>query len=282
METSLVPATSVGLSDLPVELLAHILGYLDSYEDLATCISSSAVLLDGFLFKKNTTLFKVVCRAIGYGCLPDALAIVRCPDFSNSTDHNEMRTRIRDYLTGRASQDPWPSSHKEVVLLCQLDRVIMRFVDDLVRKAKSNNWAVEEGCLPHWASSSFSHRCTADQGSARPAITRAELTRYRRAWFRHELFHKAFARNTAPGLFSKSHQSRLLLNDLEMWEVVGIQAIHTHLKDLHMMMFNSLYDEMQALLLDKTAQPSVQGGWDSDHAKEVNINPEIAGLRYQA
>ncbi|KAK8008745.1 hypothetical protein PG991_011296 [Apiospora marii] len=265
MKTSLAPATSVGLSDLPVELVAHILGYLDSYEDLATCLSSSAVFLDGFLYRRNTTLFKVVCRSIGYECLPDALAIVRCPDFSDITDRDEMRTRINSYLTDRASQDPWPCSRKEVVMLCQLDRVIMRFVDDLVRKAKSDNWAAEEGCLPHWADSSFSYCGTASQESTRPAITRAESTRYRRAWLRHELFNKVFIRNKAPSLFRSSQQSRLLLDDLEMWEIVGIQAIHMHLKDLHMMMLDSLYDEIQSLLLNTAAQPSIPGRLNSGH-----------------
>lgn len=275
METSLVPATSVGLSYLPVELVAHILGYLDSYEDLVMCLSSSAVLLDGYLYKKNTILTNVVCRSIGDECLPDALAIIRCPDFSDSTDRNELRTRISGYLADRASQDPRPSSRKEVVLLCQLDRVIVRFVDDLVRKAKSNNWAQEEGRLPHWADpSSFFPSCTASQESPRPAITRAESTRYRRAWLRHELFHKVFSRNAAPTVFSSSQKSQLLLGDLEMWEIVGIEAIHMYLRDLHVIMFESLYDEIQTILLGEAAQPSTETSPDPDR-EQVSTPPKV-------
>ncbi|KAK8122265.1 hypothetical protein PG984_010935 [Apiospora sp. TS-2023a] len=269
-EISLVPATSAGLSDLPVELIAHILGYLDSYEDLATCISSSAVLLGGYLYKSNTTLAKVVCRSIGDECLADALAIVRYPEFSDSIDRDELRTRTSDYLTNRASQDLRPCSRQEVVQLCQLDRVIMRFVDDLVRKAKADDWAEEESLLPHWADSSFYHCCAAIPESPRPAITRAELVRYKRAFLRHELFHKSFTRNPAPGLFNNSQKSKLLLGDLETWDVVGILAIHTYLRDLHMVMFQSLYDEMQTILLGKAAQHSIRGFSDSDLDKVSN------------
>ncbi|KAK7962440.1 uncharacterized protein PG986_003265 [Apiospora aurea] len=152
LDTSLVAATSVGLSDLPIELLAHILGDLDSYEDLAACLSSSPIFLDGFLYKKKTILPNVVCRSIGDECLRDALTIVRCPNFSDGTDRDELRGRISDYLTNRASQEPWPCSREEAVLLCRLDRVIMRFVDDLVRTAKLNldDWDRKQRYVPHW------------------------------------------------------------------------------------------------------------------------------------
>ncbi|KAK8072309.1 hypothetical protein PG996_005657 [Apiospora saccharicola] len=268
-EIFLVPATSAGLSDLPVELIAHILGYLDSYEDLATCISSSAVLLDGYLYKSNTTLAKVVCRSIGDECLADALTIVHYYGFSDSIDRDELRSRTSDYLTNRASQDLRPSSRQEVVQLCQLDRVIMRFVDNLVRRAKADDWTEEEGLLPHWADSSFSHCCAAIP-ELRPAINRAELVRYKRAFLRHELFHKLFTCNPTPGLFNNSQKSKLLLGDLEMWEVVGILAIHTYLRDLHMVMFQSLYDEIQTILVGKAAQHSIQGFLDSDQDKVSN------------
>ncbi|KAK8016252.1 hypothetical protein PG993_014441 [Apiospora rasikravindrae] len=250
LDASLVAATCVGLSNLPVELLAHILGDLDSYEDLAASLSSSPILLNGFLYKKNTILSTVVCSSIGVECLPDALAIVRCPNLSGITDGDELHSRISGYLTNRASQDPRPSSREESVLLCQLDRIIMRFVDDYVRKAKLNNLA----SLPHWADSSFSRRMTVVEGMPRIDISRAELTRYKLAFLRHELFQKVFIRNQIPRLFSTQEQSGLLMSGLEMWEIVGIEVVNGHFRRQHQLMRESLYDEMQRMLCQYSQQ----------------------------
>ncbi|KAK8074949.1 hypothetical protein PG997_009612 [Apiospora hydei] len=250
LDTSLVAATSVGLSDLPIELLAHILGDLDSYEDLAACLSSSPILLSSFLYKKKTILSKVICGSIGDECLSDALTIVRCPDFSNITDGDELHSRISSYLTNRASQDHRPSSREESVLLCQLDRIIMRFVDDFVRKAKVGSL----GSLPHWADSSFSHRMTVVENMPRITISRAELTRYKLAFLRHELFHKAFDRNQIPRLFSEGEQSFLLMSGWETWEIAGIEAVSGYIQRLHHLMRASLYDEMKRVLCQYSQQ----------------------------
>ncbi|KAK7914520.1 hypothetical protein PG985_012223 [Apiospora marii] len=216
---------SPGLSKLPTEVLAGVLGPLDSSEDLRACLHASPIMWHSYMWKPRTILSEVACRSIGYDCLKDALAIIRFPELSTGMSRDQLRFQIAYYL---------------------LNRVIMRFVGDLVRKARGPDRMDALVRLPSWAHPSFPQGLPHDTEWL--DLSKAELTRYKLAFLRHEIFHLLCVRITSAGLFSVHEQSILLFERLEEHEIVGLGAVHLYLRRLHVYMLSTLENVTQQAL----------------------------------
>lgn len=236
---------SSGLSKLPAEVLADILGRLDSSEDLRACLYASPIMWHSYMWKPNTILSAVTCRSIGYDCFHHSLAIIRFPELPTGMSRDDLRRRIVGYLLRVASQN-FQLSHSEAKLLCQLDCVIMRFVGDLVRKAMRPDRKGHWESLPSWTHPSFTRDLTDD--TEQLDLSKAELMRYKLAFLHRKLFHLLFVRTKLPGLFNVQELSNLLFRNLEEYDIAGIEAVHAYLRRLHARMLEDVEDAMQQVL----------------------------------
>lgn len=230
---------------LPPEIWVLILGNLDSYDDIQSCIQASPFLLKLYLSHRERTLRHITENSIGDPrALSDALAIVRWPTFTPSDDDDDssLRSSIEAHL-GEYTQ----STRKDAVSadfhsIRRLNKTVTEFIFDFANKAKSPNPESAHWKVPYWSHPSFPISPLSDT----KLLSTRELISFKRAFLRYELFARAFHIRLGQPLFSAVDQ-RTLLDGLSKCDGDRIWAVYRYVR----MQFTTLRRQIKTDFCDE-------------------------------
>lgn len=230
---------------LPPEIWVLILGNLDSYDDIQSCIQASPFLLKLYLSHRERTLRHITENSIGDPrALSDALAIVRWPTFTPSDDDDDssLRSSIEAHL-GEYTQ----STRKDAVSadfhsIRRLNKTVTEFIFDFANKAKSPNPESAHWKVPYWSHPSFPISPLSDT----KLLSTRELISFKRAFLRYELFARAFRIRLGQPLFSAVDQ-RTLLDGLSKCDGDRIWAVYRYVR----MQFTTLRRQIKTDFCDE-------------------------------
>lgn len=213
--------------NLPPELLSLILRNLNSPRDLHSLISASPSCLHAFLGNKYRILLWLCVKGIQPGALRDALALHHAP--RRTVAHGRMGLRCNEGVEPTDSEpflskyfsdatfEP-PTDMADLTELLRLQSLVSRFAHGYFKEATALLGAPLAPSDP-----------TIIGEVAPPSPT--EWTRLQRAFFRYELYCRAFPSDKKP-LYQCTHardQCELFMDRLKPWEVEEITCVHNYL-----------------------------------------------------
>lgn len=223
------------LETLAPELLILIQRMVESPRDLHSLIKASPTCLHTFCLNRARILSSVVVNGIQPGALRHAIAISYAPAPEAARSHQRKRRRrnpgiapnpLEPFLDKYFSAEPFdlPTEISDLAALCRLQTLVSRFANEYFERATRLLRAAR-------ASTPQSH-CLPCRDDVTP-LSRSELTRLQRAFFRHELYCRitpsnrdAYCSRTFP---TSPDQFRLFIARLEPWEAEEMSCVHDYL-----------------------------------------------------
>ncbi|RDL41891.1 uncharacterized protein BP5553_01870 [Venustampulla echinocandica] len=244
---------SVGLHDLPGELLSLILQQVDSPSHLHNLLVASAPCYRIFSSRRERVLSSVLQNAICVEAVHDALAVIGAPRFTQLSKH-PTREDVTNFLKSYHSTPfQFPTDFKSLCALSHLLTIVEHFVTAFSTQAHRalETLGKPYRSLPRWAWPPAPSSCRIEVALPLSVIERARL---QRAFFRFELYCRIFPQSSSRGvsLFPRADQSRLFLSRLSPWEIDEINCVHQYLSSLVGVLVDELEDQLVGTVLSAT------------------------------
>lgn len=217
--------------NLPPEILSLIQRNLNKRRDLHSLIAASPNCLHTFLGNRYRILLSVCVNGIQPGALRDALAVHHAPRRTVSHGRKGLRCNkgiqpidCEPFLSKYFSDATFdvPTGMADVTALMQLQTRVFRFAHGYFMEATALLGApLAPGDPP-------------TMGDVAPPSP-TEWTKFQRAFFRYELYCRAFPSDQRPLCLSRTagrNQCELFMDRLKLWEVEEITCVHNYLTRL--------------------------------------------------
>lgn len=191
---------SLGLEDLPAELLSHILCKLNDLPALLSAIQASRTLHDTFVAAKHTILSKVLIRHVGASLMRVALMAVE----SSAESHDVPGTAADHHHAPKLTL----LELDQVLAINKLNAAVDAFAQRFVQYTAYNQPALDEG--------------------PPPLPTEKEMSRIKRTFHYLEIFRNRFSDSLDPRVLLEEKMS-VFLSSLAPWEVEQLGCIHDFL-----------------------------------------------------
>ncbi|MCJ1435883.1 hypothetical protein MMC27_005259 [Xylographa pallens] len=250
--------TSACLESLSIELIPTILQQLDSPAELYRLICASPVFYQVFTRHKSSVLAAVIQIAIPQEVLPDALAACDASAVRRFVAELPCRTRedshisatvlepiIREFIQNYLRRDyHYPHGSRDLPLMVSLCR-LWATVDFFVSRYKQEAFKqirerlVESNLDPKVYDDNFS-----DEGTD---LSRTEISRLQRAFYRFEIYRKLFPFNTSTvqlyPILNAAHQAYLFISNFPDWEREELACVYDYLIVYTQDVFDKLEDD---------------------------------------
>lgn len=226
------PLPNMSLHYLPEELLYAVLQMVDSPRDLIAAATASSRCWAAYSRAPSLLLTSVLKNAIHPVAMPHALAALHAPRGKPDARQADMLEAFVNRYHADAGSFTFPTDLLGLQSLCRLYNLTSFFIHDYASRAMQvllSNTAQEEKSL---------------------SLSQAELARFQRAFFRHNVYCLAFpAEWDRDARFSAESQFTRFLSLLVPWEVEEMSCVHMYYISIVDKVFGDVDDQLVAAVL---------------------------------
>ncbi|KAI5928738.1 hypothetical protein F4810DRAFT_717299 [Camillea tinctor] len=270
----------VNILSLPCELILEIIQMLHHPDDLENFCSSHNTFRESFDSYPTKVIHHLVTSLVP-GCLKDALAVFGCPLAHQGDNRRSLKWRINEYIESRQRRIlQWPQNLHDYrcfwelvfkVDLCIFDWVIKLF-EDPQRQFFPDSWPgdLDRGYLQKT-------RSLPD-----PGLSDDERIRFRRAFFRYELYCRLCYQDPNRPLFGRQVRYRLFSDEMEPWHLEEIACVMNYVMYRYYSFMLYMQDRFlykyEELRQEETVTANPQDSWADPVSENPPLHPRLAYL----